>query len=139
MSSVLKRTLAVAGVLGVALAAVAPAQAAWVGSPAAVEQARTAQAQLVDWRDRRYGGGYRHHHHRGDRAAGYAAAGVLGLAAGALIAGSASRDRYDYEDDYYAPRRVYVERPRYYNRCKVVRWGEDRWGEPVRVVTYRPC
>ncbi|MFD1331626.1 hypothetical protein ACFQ4O_06385 [Methylopila musalis] len=139
MGSFVKRTLAVAGILGVALGAVAPAQAGWVGSAAAVEQARTSQVQTVDWRDRRYyGGGYRHRH-RGDRAAGYAAAGVLGLAAGALIAGSANRDRYSYEDDYYAPRRVYVERPRYYNRCKVVRWGEDRWGEPVRVVTYRPC
>lgn len=137
MTTLLKMGLAGACALGMTVGAL-PAQAAWVGSPAAVETAKTATVMKVDWRDRRgYRGGYRGHRHGGN-AGGYAAAGVLGLAAGALIAGSANRG---YDDEYYdaPPRRVYVERRPAYRQCEVVRYREDRYGDPVRVITYRPC
>lgn len=64
-------------------------------------------ASADDWR-------WRRHHHRGGDAL---AAGVVGLAAGALIAGALSQPRYRepayYDDyDYYEPRPRYVVRPR---------------------------
>jgi hypothetical protein len=50
--------------------------------------------------------GYRHHHHH--NGAGIAAAGIFGLAAGALIGSALSQPRYY---DYYQPAPVYVEPP----------------------------
>ncbi|MFD1701549.1 hypothetical protein ACFSCV_00875 [Methylopila henanensis] len=141
MTSFIKLGLAGACAFGMAFGSL-PAQAAWVGSAAAVQTAKTSSIETVGWRERRgyYRGGGRHYHyhrHRrgGGNAAGYAAAGILGLAAGAAIAGSASRDRY-YDE---GPRRVYVEEPRRYRQCRVTRWGENRYGDPVRVTSYRPC
>lgn len=110
----------------VALAATfagAPAEAAAVASRDVVVAARSDTIVKVD--------------RRGRRTAAIVGAGVLGLAAGAAIAGS-SRDRVD-EEYYDEPRRVYVERPRYRERCEYVRYRENRYGEIVRVVTYRPC
>lgn len=146
MTSMWKTALAGACALGLTAGSM-PAQAAWVASPAAVTAPDGGSVQKVGWRERRgyrgggYHGGRRYygHRHRGGNTGGYLAAGALGLATGAIIAGAA-RDR-DYDDGYYAPRRVYVDEPRRYysRRCEVVRWGENRYGEPVRIVRYRPC
>ena len=58
------------------------------------------------------------------------AAGVLGFAAGAIIAGSAARSRGYYADDYYyappPPRRVIVER-RYYSAPYAYGYGPEPW------------
>jgi hypothetical protein len=64
--------------------------------------------------------GYRHHHHHGD-AAGFAAAGIFGLAAGALLGSAIAQPRYhNYEPAYVQsppPPVVYQEAtPVYYNR-----------------------
>lgn len=61
---------------------------------------------------------HRRHHNRGN-GGDVVAAGVLGLAAGALIAGSANRQAdvvYRYDDPYYEPRRVYERPVRVYER-----------------------
>jgi len=50
-----------------------------------------------------------HHHHHGN-GAGLAAAGIFGLAAGALVGSALSQPRY-YYDDYYQPAPVYVQPP----------------------------
>ena len=67
---------------------------------------------------------------RGGRAV---AAGILGFAAGAIIAGSAARAHhghgaYHYDDHYYAPppRRVYVER-RYYRAPRAYAYAPEPW------------
>ncbi len=83
---------------------------------------------------RRYYGGYRRHHNYG----GYAAAGVIGLATGALIAGN----RGYYDDDYYG-RPAYYGRSGYYRsyggECEVVTTRRGYDGRRYRVVRYRPC
>jgi hypothetical protein len=47
-----------------------------------------------------------HHHHHGD-GAGFAAAGIFGLAAGAMLGSALAQPRYDY----YQPAPVYVAPP----------------------------
>lgn len=103
-----------------------------------------------NWGGPRYGyyRGYRGH--RGGNWGGYAAAGVLGLAAGAAIA-SPYYGGYGYGDDYYdggyGYRSYGYARPYYgYSRayyggaeCQVISRRYDRYGNPVRVVRYRPC
>jgi hypothetical protein len=71
-------------------------------------------ANARDWR--------RHHHHSGNGDA--IAAGVLGLATGAIIAGALSNPRPAYADDGYIYDDGYYDQPRYVRRV------------PVR--TYRP-
>ncbi|GBD49407.1 hypothetical protein [Methylopila sp. Yamaguchi] len=85
------------------------------------------------WGGRRYYG-YRRHHNYG----GYAAAGVIGLATGALIAGN----RGYYDDDYYYGRPTYY-RSGYYRsyggECEVITTRRGYDGRRYRVVRYRPC
>jgi hypothetical protein len=101
---------------------------------------------------RRYYGGYRH---RGYGYGGYAAAGILGLAAGAALAspgyGYGYGDGYYGDDGYYGGRSYsYYDRP--YRRsygysraayggaeCQVISHRRDRYGYPVKVIRYRPC
>ncbi|GLK69573.1 hypothetical protein [Hansschlegelia plantiphila] len=90
------------------------------------------------WGGPRYGyyRGYRHHNY-----GGYAAAGIVGLAAGAALAGPYG---YGYDDDYY-DRGGYGGRygysRAYYGgaECQVITRGRDYNGRPVRVIRYRPC
>ena len=92
-------------------------------------------ANADDWRWRR------HHHDHGDALA----AGVVGLAAGALIAGALSnpQPRYSYYDDDYdyqpAPVRRYYAAPvrRYYAAPRVV--YADRYAEPWTRAWYEYC
>ncbi|WP_019171333.1 BA14K family protein [Pseudaminobacter salicylatoxidans] len=86
---------------------------------------------------------WRHHGHR-DRSGDIVAAGVLGLAVGALAAGAAnaaSQPRY-YEpvDPYYAPDYVYAE-PRYRYVRRPTPVYVDRYGalEPWTPEWYRYC
>ncbi|MFC7052997.1 hypothetical protein ACFQI3_09895 [Hansschlegelia quercus] len=98
----------------------------------------------------RYYGGYgRHRGYYG----GYAAAGILGLAAGAAIAspyryGYGYGDGYYYDDGYYGRPYSYYDRPyrRGYTRayyggaeCQVISRQRDRHGYPIKVIRYRPC
>ncbi|MFD1331627.1 hypothetical protein ACFQ4O_06390 [Methylopila musalis] len=89
-----------------------------------------------------YGGrhyGYRRHRDRG----GYLAAGALGLAAGAIIAGNSynSYDRPYYSGGYYRPYRGdgYYRRAYYGSECKVIKTRRDYYGRRYTTVRYRPC
>lgn len=76
-------------------------------------------ANARDWR--RYHG---HHSHRGDALA----AGVVGLAAGALIAGALSAPRPAYADDGYIYDDGYYDQPRYVRRAPVrVGYAMEPW------------
>ncbi len=86
-------------------------------------------ASADDWRWRR--------HHR-DRGGDALAAGVVGLAAGAIIAGALSQPRYrepayyDDYDPYYEPRPRYVVRPRpvvrqYYRYAGAIEPWSPEW------------
>lgn len=85
---------------------------------------------------RYYGGGYGYRRHRGY--GGYAAAGVFGLAAGALIA-----NNYGYYDRPYYRSRYYDDG--YYGRsyggaeCQVITKRRGYDGRLYRVTRYRPC
>ncbi|QPC88412.1 BA14K family protein [Mesorhizobium sp. NBSH29] len=75
-------------------------------------------------------------HHNGDAIA----AGVLGLAAGAVIGSALSQPRYRepvYEDEYYEPRPVYRQRrvTRVYEEPVYVRRGAEPWSREW----YRYC
>jgi hypothetical protein len=77
------------------------------------------------------------YHHR-DRTGDFIAAGVIGLAAGALIAGAAqAQPRVYYE---YAPEPVYQPRPRYvYERPRQVYYEQYVTYEPWTREWYRYC
>ncbi|RWA79645.1 BA14K family protein [Mesorhizobium sp.] len=94
---------------------------------AATTLATFSAANADDWR-------WRHHHHGGHGDA--LAAGVVGLAAGALIGSALSGPRYydpAYDDGYY------VDRPvrRYYAQPRVV--YADRYAEPWTRDWYEYC
>ncbi|GLK80819.1 hypothetical protein [Methylopila turkensis] len=92
------------------------------------------------WGGRRYYYGHRHRNY-----GGYAAAGILGLAAGAAIAGNGYGyyDRpyygggYGYYDRPY--RRGYYSRAYYGGQCKVLQTRRDYYGRRYTVARYRPC
>ena len=97
---------------------------------AATTLATLPAANADDWR-------HRHRHHNGDAIA----AGVVGLAAGALIAGALSNPQprynsnYDYDDDYeYREVRPFR---RYYAQPRVV--YADRYAEPWTRAWYEYC
>ncbi|MFJ5488463.1 hypothetical protein ACIKTA_12995, partial [Hansschlegelia beijingensis] len=84
-----------------------------------------------------YYGRHRYYGHRHRYYGGYAAAGILGLAAGAALASP-----YYYDDDYYygGPYYGYGYRRAYYGpECKVITRTRDRRGRPIEVIRYRPC
>ena len=99
---------------------------------AATTLATLPAANADDWRHRHHG-----RHHNGDAIA----AGVVGLAAGALIAGALSNPQprynsnYDYDDDYEY-REVRPVR-RYYAQPRVV--YADRYAEPWTRDWYEYC
>ena len=98
---------------------------------AATTLAALPAANADEWRHRHHG------HHNGDAIA----AGVVGLAAGALIAGALSNPQprynsnYDYDDDYEY-REVRPVR-RYYAQPRVV--YADRYAEPWTRDWYEYC
>jgi len=88
---------------------------------------------------------WRWHHHHGGHGGDALAAGVVGLAAGALIGSALSNPgpRYyepAYGDDYYVDRpvrRYYVQQPRYYVQPRTV--YADRYAEPWTRAWYEYC
>lgn len=88
-----------------------------------------------------WGGGRRYYGYRRDRGyyGGYAAAGVLGLATGAIIANNS----YGYNDRPYYRSRYYDDG--YYGRsyggaeCQVITKRRGYDGRLYRVTRYRPC
>ncbi len=136
----MKRTkiaLASAAAFGLALA-MAPAQAAPIGAASGVGAAATtltqdAGVQTVRWRGRgHWHGGYYRHGGYGPGAA--IAGGILGLAAGAAIAGVASAP----PPGYYAPAPVYggdavaycMQRFRSYDPASGTYLGYDGYRHP---------
>ncbi|TIQ36724.1 MAG: BA14K family protein [Mesorhizobium sp.] len=94
---------------------------------AATTLATFSAANADDWR-------WRHHHHGGDALA----AGVVGLAAGALIGSALSNPGPRYYDPAYDDG-YYVDRPvrRYYVQPRVV--YADRYAEPWTRDWYEYC
>lgn len=77
-------------------------------------------ANARDWR--------RHHGHHSSHRGDALAAGVVGLAAGALIAGALSAPRPAYADDGYIYDDGYYDQPRYVQRAPVrVRYAMEPW------------
>jgi hypothetical protein len=76
---------------------------------------------LAPWRVSR-------HHHRYNNNGDLVAAGVLGLAVGALAAGVATAPRAPvYYEEYAPPRRVYRAAPRYYVEEQRGAYGLEPW------------
>jgi len=88
--SVAKLAASASVLLGVAFAAL-PAQAQIARGGLATVAPATPMVEQVQYRHYRYHGGYHGgYHHGGDGAGAAIGAGILGLAAGAIIAGSAA-------------------------------------------------
>ena len=101
---------------------------------------------------RPHGGYYRHDHHHGNGAGAAVAAGVVGLALGAAIAGNHGdryyRGGYAYNDPYYGDRyygRGYYGRAYYrdryaYRTCESSRWVWDPYiRERVLIRSHYAC
>jgi BA14K-like protein len=99
-------------------------------------------ANADDW------GRWHHHRHGGGSHGDAVAAGVLGLAAGALIVGALNNQQPppdDYDDGYYdrdvrprpAPVRHYYAEPRYYSQPRVV--YREGYAEPWTRGWYEYC